>query len=166
MYFICRTCAGVCVCGIKDILLNSLIQFRTLRKLCSLVRSNKSRKPMASLKNAVVKLRNLIILRRKTRLLGDCFRLGSHSSWKTCRSSFESKVACVSGKEISTLTTTFPVQRCPTTEGEFSDLCLLCHLGHLICTPLEMKKISNQKSMVKVTDQASHSAFLCMVRGG
>jgi hypothetical protein len=36
-----------------------LIQFRTLRKLCSFVRSNRSRKPIASLKNAVVKLRNL-----------------------------------------------------------------------------------------------------------
>ncbi|PWA16007.1 hypothetical protein CCH79_00017749, partial [Gambusia affinis] len=32
---------------------------RTLRKLCWLVRSNISRKPMASLKNAVVRLRNL-----------------------------------------------------------------------------------------------------------
>lgn len=36
-----------------------LIQFLTLRKLCWLVRSNISRKPMASLKKAVVRLRNL-----------------------------------------------------------------------------------------------------------
>lgn len=39
--------------------LHVLIQFLTLRKLCWLVRSNISRKPMASLKNAVVRLRNL-----------------------------------------------------------------------------------------------------------
>ena len=38
---------------------NVLIQFLTLRKLCWLVRSNISRNPMASLKNAVVRLRNL-----------------------------------------------------------------------------------------------------------
>lgn len=38
---------------------NALIQFLTLRKLCWLVRSNISRKPIASLKNAVVRLRNL-----------------------------------------------------------------------------------------------------------
>lgn len=38
-----------------------LIQFLTLRKLCWLVKSNISRKPMASLKNAVVRLRNLKI---------------------------------------------------------------------------------------------------------
>lgn len=36
-----------------------LIQFLTLRKLCWLVKSNISRKPMASLKKAVVRLRNL-----------------------------------------------------------------------------------------------------------
>lgn len=36
-----------------------LIQFLTLRKLCSFVRSNRRRKPIASRKNAVVKLRNL-----------------------------------------------------------------------------------------------------------
>lgn len=36
-----------------------LIQFRTLRKLCSLLRSKSRRNPMASLKKAVVKLRNL-----------------------------------------------------------------------------------------------------------
>lgn len=36
-----------------------LIQFLTLRKLCSFVRSKSRRNPMASLKKAVVKLRNL-----------------------------------------------------------------------------------------------------------
>lgn len=44
---------------IKKKTANALIQFRTLRKLCWLVRSNISRNPMASLKNAVVRLRNL-----------------------------------------------------------------------------------------------------------
>ena len=44
--------------------MNILIQFRTLRKLCSFVRSNRSRNPIASLKNAVVKLRNLKSFRK------------------------------------------------------------------------------------------------------
>lgn len=38
---------------------NILIQFLTLRKLCSFVRSNSRRKPIASLKKAVVRLLNL-----------------------------------------------------------------------------------------------------------
>lgn len=38
---------------------NVLIQFLTLRKLCSFVRSNSNRKPIASLKKAVVRLLNL-----------------------------------------------------------------------------------------------------------
>lgn len=42
-----------------------LIQFLTLRKLCSLVRSNRRRKPIASRKKAVVKLRNLTPHKKK-----------------------------------------------------------------------------------------------------
>lgn len=38
---------------------NILIQFLTLKKLCWFVRSNINRKPMASRKKAVVRLRNL-----------------------------------------------------------------------------------------------------------
>lgn len=49
---------------------NSLIQFLTLRKLCSFVRSKSNTKPMASLKNAVVKLRNLREhLEKRTRII-------------------------------------------------------------------------------------------------
>lgn len=44
---------------------NILIQFLTLRKLCSFVRSNRRRKPIASLKNAVVRLLNLNTARTK-----------------------------------------------------------------------------------------------------
>ena len=44
-----------------------LIQFLTFKKLCWLVRSNISKKPMASLKKAVVRLRNLLMKH------SDCF---------------------------------------------------------------------------------------------
>lgn len=53
----------------SDIDKDILIQFLTLRKLCSFVRSNRRRKPIASLKKAVVKLRNLKLFTQNSKVI-------------------------------------------------------------------------------------------------
>lgn len=100
-------------CNVSE---NILIQFLTLRKLCSFVRSNRRRKPIASLKNAVVKLLNLNTARVK--------------------STDEHKISSVrKHNEKDSFVCTSPVLQCPTAACESSVLYLMTHQHLMICKP-------------------------------
>lgn len=100
-------------CSVSE---NILIQFLTLRKLCSFVRSNRRRKPIASLKNAVVKLLNLETAR--------------------VEKADEQKVSLVQKRgNCLSFVRTSPALQCPTAAYGSSVLCLMIHQHLMICKP-------------------------------
>lgn len=117
----------------RDVSEDVLIQFLTLRKLCSFVRSNSRRKPMASLKNAVVKLRNLKAGRKKrdrwnNKIWRNGKRAGSSAPW------------------------TSPVLRCPTAACESSVLYRRSHPHQMICKPEWNNDTVNELAVRSITD--------------